>query len=76
MSLVPLMFRDWWDDPERPTRLLDQHFGLGLSRDDLVPPPRASSLLRSHYLRPWRLARQNSGASAMAFENNQFQVTC
>ena len=74
MSLVPLMFRDWWDDAERPSRLLDQHFGLGLSRDDLVPPPRASSLLRSHYLRPWRLNRQNSGASALAYDQNQFQV--
>ncbi|XP_052131212.1 protein lethal(2)essential for life [Frankliniella occidentalis] len=82
MSLVPLLFRDWWDertDRERPSRLLDQHFGLGLNRDelvrDLVPPPRASSLLRGHYLRPWHLPRQNSGSSSLAFENNQFQVS-
>ncbi len=74
MSLVPLLFRDWWDDQERPSRLLDQHFGLGLNRDDLVPPPRASSLLRSHYLRPWRLQRQSSGSSSLAFENNQVQT--
>lgn len=32
MSVVPLSFRDWWDDFDRPfrsSRLLDQDFGLG-----------------------------------------------
>ncbi|KAK3917413.1 DNA-dependent protein kinase catalytic subunit [Frankliniella fusca] len=90
MSLVPLLFRDWWDEQDhragaRPSRLLDQHFGLGLTRDDLnlVPSVAAASPLhsmlqphlRSHYLRPWRLARQNSGSSSLAVDNNQFQVS-
>lgn len=36
MSVVPLLFRDWWDDfdmPIRTSRLLDQHFGTGLRWD-------------------------------------------
>lgn len=79
MSLVPLLFRDWWDDFDRPSRLLDQHFGLGLRRDDLLS--NWSSLAQSArpigagYLRPWRsLARSNSGVSNITNEENKVQV--
>jgi hypothetical protein len=33
MSRVPMMFRDWWDDwetPSRASRVIDSHFGSGL----------------------------------------------
>lgn len=37
MSIVPLVFRDWWEDMERPvSRIWDQYFGRGLHRNDLV----------------------------------------
>lgn len=82
MSLVPLFFRDWWEDFERerlPRRLLDQHFGLGLHRDDLSHLTSAlSSPLRSGtYYRPWQgaqLNRQTSGISDLKFDDKQVQV--
>lgn len=40
MSLVPVLFRDWWDDvwdvPLRSSHLHDQHFATGLMADDLL----------------------------------------
>ncbi|KAJ8924467.1 hypothetical protein NQ315_007264 [Exocentrus adspersus] len=81
MSMVPLLFRDWWDEDDftRPSRLLDQHFGLGLRRDDLLNSlstvPRRSRL--SNYIRPWSastsLQRQDSG-STITQDKDKFQV--
>ncbi|CAH1963859.1 unnamed protein product [Acanthoscelides obtectus] len=79
MSMVPLMFRDWWDDEDfswhRPSRLLDQHFGVGLRKDDLFNSlstiPR-----RSRYVRPWtptNITRQDSG-STIQQDKDKFQV--
>ena len=84
MSTVPLMFRDWWDDFDRPSRLLDQHFGSGLSRDDLFSTFSNLALARprpnfgtASYYRPWRnVVRQNSGgASTIQNDKDKFQVT-
>ncbi|XP_050091835.1 protein lethal(2)essential for life-like [Anopheles aquasalis] len=40
MSIVPIFFRNWWEDEwDRPlwnSRLLDQHFGGGVTADDLL----------------------------------------
>lgn len=79
MSIVPMMFRDWWDDWERPSRLLDQHFGVGLRKDDLLSSLSSfpsSSILRNSYFRPWRanLARQES-ASTINLTKEKFEVT-
>lgn len=72
MSLVPLLFRDWWDDFDRPSRLLDQNFGLGLRHHDLLHP---GSLLRTGYIRPWRnITRQDSGSSNITADKDKFQV--
>ncbi|XP_013187734.2 protein lethal(2)essential for life [Amyelois transitella] len=77
MSIVPMMFRDWWDDWERPSRLLDQHFGMGLRRDDLLNyiSTFPSTSLRNSYFRPWRtsLARQES-ASTINLTKEKFEV--
>lgn len=85
MSVVPLMFRDWWDDVDRPTsRLIDQHFGSGLHRDDLLSGLSSLSLARPRslfggtgYYRPWRnVVRQNSGgASTVQADSEKFQVS-
>lgn len=77
MSMVPLLFRDWWDDfdRERPSRLLDQHFGLGLRRDDLINNYPTSLLRPAGYFRPWRqLPRQNSGSSNVVADTDKVQV--
>ncbi|XP_050294587.1 protein lethal(2)essential for life isoform X2 [Anthonomus grandis grandis] len=82
MSVVPLLYRDWWDDEDwftRPSRLLDQHFGVGLRRDDLLNSfrtfPRSSAL--RNYVRPWNtssvLQRQESG-STIQQDQDKFQV--
>ncbi|XP_055604534.1 protein lethal(2)essential for life [Uranotaenia lowii] len=82
MSVVPMMFRDWWDDFDAPfrTRLLDQHFGTGLRADDLFSSlslrNNTSPVLRSAYYRPWRntaLARQDSG-STLNLDKEKFQI--
>ncbi|XP_050425615.1 protein lethal(2)essential for life-like [Adelges cooleyi] len=80
-SLVPLFFRDWWEDFERerlPRRLMDQHFGLGLHRDDLSSLSSAlTTPLRSGtYYRPWQsiVSRQNSGMSNISLDDKQVQV--
>ncbi|XP_012253746.2 protein lethal(2)essential for life-like isoform X2 [Athalia rosae] len=85
MSVVPLMFRDWWDDLDRPTsRLIDQHFGSGLDREDLISGVSSLSLQgrprsiigNAGYYRPWRnVVRQNSGgASTVQADKDKFQV--
>lgn len=88
MSLVPLLYRDWWDDDDffgRHSRLLDQHFGTGLRRDDLLnsltlSSPPASGRIAPRlgtYFRPWRaaqtLTRQDSG-STITQDKDKFQV--
>lgn len=86
MSIVPLMFRDWWDDFDRPmSRLMDQHFGSGLNRDDLLSglsslgiASRPRSIFgNSSYYRPWRnIVRQNSGgASTISCDKDRFEVS-
>lgn len=86
MSIIPLRYRDWWDDwdttsslgPFRTSRLADQQFGHGLRRDDLLssfwkPSP---SVTRSGYVRPWgnqSLQRQDSG-STLNLDKDKFQV--
>ncbi|XP_051162796.1 protein lethal(2)essential for life [Leptopilina boulardi] len=83
MSTVPLMYRDWWDDLDRPNRLLDQYFGSGLNRDDLFSSFSNLALMRprstfgnSSYYRPWRnVVRQSSGgASTIQTDKDKFQV--
>lgn len=87
MSVVPLMFRDWWDDLDRPaSRLIDQHFGSGLDREDLLTGlsslslarPRSAFISNPGYYRPWRnVVRQNSGgASTVQADKDKFQASC
>ncbi|XP_076376090.1 protein lethal(2)essential for life [Megalopta genalis] len=86
MSVVPLMFRDWWDDFDRPvSRIMDQHFGRVLNRDDLISrfadlgfdrPARLT--FGSRYFRPWRnvsTRQHSSGSSTIQVDNkDNFQV--
>ncbi|XP_015609635.1 protein lethal(2)essential for life [Cephus cinctus] len=45
MSLLPLLFSNWWEDLEHPHRLLNQDFGHGINPADIVMP----SLVPMHY---------------------------
>ncbi|XP_055625546.1 protein lethal(2)essential for life-like [Toxorhynchites rutilus septentrionalis] len=85
MSLVPILFRDWWDDrwdvPLRTSRILDQHFGSGITADDLLSAftTAAADLnrLRSGYNRPWRsssVASRNDAGSKVNVASDKFQI--
>ena len=64
----------------RPTRMLDQHFGLGLDPEDFFAPliPRElRHLMRcpAGYLRPWRsAASQRDSGSTVCRDKDKFQV--
>ncbi|XP_060817344.1 protein lethal(2)essential for life-like [Bombus pascuorum] len=34
MPLIPMLFFNWWEDPDRPHRLWDQYFGTTVDADD------------------------------------------
>lgn len=93
MPLVPIMFRDWWDDcydvPLRTSRLMDQHFGSGITAEDLLTALTAAGAThsalqgrnRSHrhggYHRPWRhssLAARHDSGSTVELSGDKFQV--
>ncbi|XP_066594707.1 protein lethal(2)essential for life-like [Prorops nasuta] len=85
MSLVPLLFSDWWEDLDRPHRLLDQNFGLGLTPDQLLTPSRLEMYAYPRerrnnplvYYRPWAdLLRQveERGSSTVQADKDKFQV--
>lgn len=80
MSLIPLMFSDWWEDLDRPHRLLDQNFGLGLHPEQLMAPrsmeiyaPRRCPMI---YRRPWAdlLREEDGGVSTVHSDKDKFQV--
>lgn len=89
MSNVPMLFRDWWSDYDidfeplmsrpRTSRLIDQHFGKALRRNDLLSSfantQISSPAPRSPYYRPWgsALSRQDSG-STLNVEKNKFEI--
>lgn len=87
MSNVPMLFRDWWDEYDqefdsfrrpRTSRLIDQHFGTALRRNDLLSSfanTHIGSQPRSPYFRPWgaQLSRQDSG-STVNVEKDKFEI--
>ena len=87
MSLIPLLFSEWWEDLDHPHRLFDQNFGLGLYPEQLLNPnildqyilPSRDRRLRSPliYYRPWgELLRKNEGGgtSTVKADKDKFQV--
>lgn len=81
MSLVPLLFSDWWEDLDYPHRLMDQNFGLGLTPDQLISSSRLEQYLQprrriANYYRPWsELLRSNeAGCSTVHADKDKFQV--
>ena len=54
----------------RPMRVFDQHFGMGLNDEDIIP-----SSYSPYYSRGRRLyTRQQSGVAEMKSENEKWQV--
>jgi crystallin alpha B len=81
MTLVPLLFSDWWQDLEHPHHLLDQNFGHGLSPEQLVLPSVFNQYhlspyeRRRHplaYYRPWgEIMRQAEGGGTSTVKNDK-----
>ncbi|XP_060818272.1 protein lethal(2)essential for life-like [Bombus pascuorum] len=81
MSLAPLLFSDWWETLDRPHRLLDQNFGLGLNPEQLTPPSRVEIYIqprkRNAYVRrPWSesIFFNDRGISTVQAHKDKFQV--
>ncbi|KOC70255.1 Protein lethal(2)essential for life [Habropoda laboriosa] len=87
MSLIPMLFSDWWEDLDRPHRIWDQHFGTSIDSDDLtdLDSPLSTDVL---LYRPHRRARRRyhpffkslnrkrgCGVSTVLPNKNKFQVT-
>ncbi|GFT67818.1 protein lethal(2)essential for life [Nephila pilipes] len=71
MSLFPLLSRGWWDTWDFPFRIMDQHFGMGLMDDDLLPP----AICRGFLLRPrTQFNIDNSGQSEVKNDPDKFKV--
>lgn len=87
MSLLPILFSNWWEDLERPHRLFDQNFGLSLRPEDLptsvlsplntdilVLKPRRRGFQRYHpYERS--IDRKFNGTSTVHADGDKFHVT-
>ncbi|KAF7989274.1 hypothetical protein HCN44_007948 [Aphidius gifuensis] len=88
MSLVPMLFSNWWEDLDHPHHIFDQDFGVGLNHDQLMTPqmfhryvaptPRRHHVLArpSNYLRPWAelLRNAESATSTVKPDKDKFQV--
>ncbi|XP_033211349.1 protein lethal(2)essential for life-like [Belonocnema kinseyi] len=90
MSLVPMLFSNWWEDLDRPHRIFDQHFGHGLHPEDLersISPMSDLLVARPHHLhrriahhrhpydRSLAVARKSGGVSTVHTDKDKFQVT-
>lgn len=78
MSLLPyLLDESVFPLYPRPSRILDQHFGLGLDADDLLQPLHLNNRLLTRtpagYLRNWRSNLQDTG-STVSFDKDKFQA--
>lgn len=78
MSLIPLLYSDpltFW----RPSRILDQQFGLGLDPEDLIAPVTAPDLRtlarRCPYFRPWlTTASKSDVGSTVNLDKDKLQI--
>lgn len=89
MSLVPLLFSDWWEDLDHPHHLFDQHFGVSFNPDNLPERPSTLDVLSRRPLRlrmssrryhPFltsleRKAAATRGSSTVAPDKDKFTVT-
>ncbi|XP_046833801.1 protein lethal(2)essential for life-like [Vespa crabro] len=81
--LLPLIFSAWWTDLDRPYKLMDQNFGLGLYPEELrimdrfYPFPLPDRAISDLYYRPWaNLFKLNDhgGISTINMDKHTFKV--
>lgn len=89
MSLVPLLFSDWWEDLDRPHHVFDQHFGLPIDPADLADrllrhapsrsemvlfKPRHARASRYHPFLQSLAKRGNRGVSTVTPDKDKFSI--
>lgn len=85
MSLLPLLFSAWWADLDRPHRIWNQNFGMGLYPEQLIFPNSFDSRMYSPlnnrdmldlYYRPLAelLHRDGGGTSTITADKDTFKV--
>ncbi|XP_034196472.1 protein lethal(2)essential for life-like isoform X2 [Osmia lignaria lignaria] len=67
MSLLPLLFSNWWEELECPHRVMDQDFGININPESLLP--RAMQL---HSLSP--RGGKGGGASTVIADKDSYRV--
>lgn len=80
--LLPLLFSAWWADLDRPHRLMDQNFGLGLYpeqlriMDSFYPLSLPNSAVSDLYYRPWvdLFKLDDRGTSTITADKHIFKV--
>ncbi|OAD53802.1 Protein lethal(2)essential for life [Eufriesea mexicana] len=86
MSLIPMLFSDWWEDLDQPHRLWDQHFGTMVDPDDLndldslgtevlLYRPQRRAKRRYHPFLRSLTRRYGRGTSTVQADKDKFQVT-
>lgn len=76
MSLLPFLF----DEPSfhRPSRIMDQHFGMVLHPEDLLQPmtvPRVMLRCPAGYIRNWKSAASEcDSGSTVKYDSEKFQA--
>ncbi|CAL7948311.1 unnamed protein product [Xylocopa violacea] len=84
MSLIPMLFSDWWEDLDRPHRIWDQHFGTTIDPEDLLSDldtdvllyrPHRRARRRYHPFLTGSNRRQGRGVSTVQADKNKFEVT-
>lgn len=86
MSLIPMLFSDWWEDLDQPHRLWDQHFARAIDLDDLndldslsteylLYRPHKRGRRRYHPFLKSANRKHGRGASTVQADKNKFQVT-
>lgn len=90
MSLLPMLFSDWWEDLDSPHSVSHQHFGLPIDPADLAEriihqaPSRSEVVLfkprysrsssRYHPFLQSLAKRGNHGVSTVTPDKNKFNI--
>lgn len=77
MSVIPKLVSRMWEEMERPHRLLDQHFGLGLHPESFFNSPSMFERRMPYaYFRPWAdmMREDDKGWSMIKADKDKFHV--
>ena len=82
MSIIPKMMSQWWETLERPHRIMDQHFGVGMSPENFLRSSIFDRRFPYAYFRPFEEMLQNElredaesrGYSVVKADKDKFHV--